>query len=285
MRTRKNRYKRPLTSGSWVSFLTRNLQADIGYRLLHGSFLLLFLVLLSLLLLLGHDILTQMAFFRLNQATITGGDHLTPAEVETAAGLDRHPNILALNSRLLQARLLAHPWIAAADIKRQWPNVLHVHIVEQVPLAVMEFETREMEPAVQLILNSQGELFKAYHADDPTDLPLIRGMRVRDFPIQSGLLSQTSQAIMTLFEILNRPEASIQPDMLALIEVDADLGLALTFKPNPKMPNAARVILGFEQYPQKLQLLQRVLDYLQDRKRGLQWIDLHNPTRLSARME
>lgn len=74
--------------------------------------------------------------FAVRELAVVGVDHLDPAEVARAAGLGVDPHEDAIPVDELTARLLRHPWIAAARAARVSPDTVVVRIVERVPAAI-----------------------------------------------------------------------------------------------------------------------------------------------------
>jgi cell division protein FtsQ len=58
------------------------------------------------------------------------------------------------------------PWIYRAAVRRQWPNVVAIHVVEQLPIARW---------GQSGFLNHEGELFHSDREGDWASLPLLQG--------------------------------------------------------------------------------------------------------------
>ncbi|HSS11739.1 MAG TPA: FtsQ-type POTRA domain-containing protein, partial [Acidimicrobiales bacterium] len=57
------------------------------------------------------------------------------AAVLAVTGLERHPQMIDLNSGRLRRKLMALPWVASAQIQRHWPTTVGIHLSERVPVA------------------------------------------------------------------------------------------------------------------------------------------------------
>lgn len=113
------------------------------------------LVLLSLLA-LGY--LAQMlrpALDRpLQQVKVSGRlSHLTPMKIAAAAAIVPGTHLFAVNLRAVQAKVDALPWVAHAQVTRDWPDTLTVQVVEREPFArwgehgLLDTEGRSFTPA------------------------------------------------------------------------------------------------------------------------------------------
>lgn len=57
------------------------------------------------------------------------------AEVEAATNLQLGTQLLDINTRSIEDRLLTIPWVESATVTRDWPSVLRVEVVERVAVA------------------------------------------------------------------------------------------------------------------------------------------------------
>ncbi len=68
--------------------------------------------------------------------TVSGNHHLGAADVVRAAGVTPDFGWLYYGQRQA-SRLAANPWVASAEVTRQFPDRLDIHITERVPYAVL----------------------------------------------------------------------------------------------------------------------------------------------------
>ena len=125
---------------------------------------------------LVYDLATQCDYFAARQMSIEGTQRLTPETVARQAGIRMGDNILAINLSLVRKRLLAHPWIAEAEVRREIPSRLIIRVKEHQALAMVDFGQK-------FLINRQGQIFKAWDPSDPADLPVISGLDVSDLTV------------------------------------------------------------------------------------------------------
>ncbi|MFT3741746.1 MAG: cell division protein FtsQ/DivIB [Gammaproteobacteria bacterium] len=89
-----------------------------------------------------------------------------------------------LNAHQLSVQLLQMPWVASAEVGRIWPDIVTIHIAEQVAVA---------QWGDQALLNTQGNLFSPPVASFPPHLPQLKGDEQ-----QRVWLWQTYQQLSTL---------------------------------------------------------------------------------------
>ena len=68
-------------------------------------------------------------------AVISPYQRVTQQDIETLVGDITSGGFISLDLSVVRQRLEAHPWIASASVRRQWPNRLQLRIVEEVPIA------------------------------------------------------------------------------------------------------------------------------------------------------
>lgn len=231
-RTRKNRYKKRPRGGKSGSGAKRLLLA-VGLSLGLAAF--------SYLLVVAHALLTQSAYYRAKRLVVSGNQRLSDAEVLAQAGLAPGVQILKLNLGQVHQRLLAHPWIKAAEVGREIPDTLRVTVREHQPLAVVD-----MRMGRRYLLDNAGHLFKSWDATDPQDLPVVTGLAYRDLPIGANTGSDAFDAVMALLTGTGAWETL----SLARVEADPETGLTLVVA-----ESGQRIRMGYGHYPEKLRRL------------------------------
>jgi cell division protein FtsQ len=115
--------------------------------------------------------------FAVRELAVVGVARLDPSEVARAAGLGADPRADAIAADALAARLLRHPWIAAARAARVSPDTVVVRIVERVPAAIWvrgpapDPAGGSDEQAESWLVDAEGRPFAAAGGDD---LPRLR---------------------------------------------------------------------------------------------------------------
>jgi len=253
-----------------------------------GSFMMGFKLLLAVaaviiasgFFILVHDLVTQSDYFKARQLNIEGMQRLTREQVARQAGVYPGINILYANLTLARRRLLAHPWIAEAEVSREIPDSLHIAIKEHTAMAAVDFGQK-------YLMNTRGEIFKARDSSDPQDLPVISGLRLSEVAIygRSRPLQRNSdhpesapvQAVMRVLR-LGGKKGSILPNRdVKQIHVDRQTGLTIHAYESGRTIN-----LGFSDYVGKYRMLSRLFSYVK-RNRNIsdfKRIDLNNLQRI-----
>jgi len=237
-----------------------------GLKLCAGAAL---VVLVSFFFIFVHDVFVQSDYFKAKGIQVEGGQRLTSREIMHQAGVREGINVLSVNLSAARRQLLAHPWIAEAEVQRDIPSGLRIRIREHAPAAVVDLGRR-------FLLNDQGELFKEWETSDAVDLPVVSGFKVSDAravdrPGAARLLSLSAlapasppeparsrplDAVMQVLALGREPGAALPIRQIRTIRVDRELGITVVaFDPGKS------IRLGYDDYPAKYHLLADLLTF------------------------
>jgi len=225
-----------------------------------------------------YDALTQAPHFAIRSVEVGGLERLGREEILEAGGIRPGHNLLALNLESVRNRLLSHPWVEDARVRREIPSVLAIHVEEHRPAALLELDR-------PYLINSRGEIFKEAAPGEAEGLPRVSGLTYRD--IETALPGRPekerrhppSPAHRALAEILHLgmdPPPGLPPGWIRRIRVDRELGLELTaFEPE------MTVRLGYRDYERKVRVLSAIRSYVRQLPVPLELlsVDLANPER------
>ncbi|MFH0728955.1 MAG: FtsQ-type POTRA domain-containing protein [Pseudomonadota bacterium] len=225
---------------------------------------------LSLSLIFIHDVVTQCDFFRAKRITVAGLHRLSEPQVLQQARIEANANILSVNLKLARKRLLRHPWIAEARVARELPDTIAITIREQEPLAVLDLGGK-------FIINTRGEVFKAWEQKDSTDLPLVTGLAFSDIRLPMDNGSPAFEALMSVLQLGQTEGGVLSSSRVRRIHVDQDLGLTLY-----AFDEKTIVKLGYRDFPEKLRRMETLLYRFEKQQdwTGFDSIDLVNPNRV-----
>jgi len=232
------------------------------------------------LFILVHDLTTQSDYFAARQIIIEGNQRISPEQVARQARINLGDNILAANLSLVRKRLLAHPWVAEAEIRREIPSRLIIRIKEHKALALVDFGQK-------FLMNHQGQIFKSWDPSDPANLPVVSGLNVSDLPVFGRIQSSEKngspansapfKAVMQVLQ-MGLEQGSILPNRAVReIKVDRQIGLTLYAFESIKAIN-----LGYSDYPGKYHKLANLFSYFRRYQNTLDFdrIDLNNLERV-----
>ena len=228
------------------------------------------LTVMSFALIAGHDFLTRCGYFSATTIQINGLNRLTASEVLNQAHLKEGVNIMAVNLSLTRKRLMAHPWIAEASVRRQLPDALVLSVIEQVPLAVIDLGRK-------FVINREGDIFKKAESTDIKIFPIISGLSYSDLSLSDQPVGSTFSSVLAVLQLGNEHGSVVPNSILRKVHVDREIGLTLFAFNRPLV-----IRLGHTNYPAKYKVLAQVLSYFNTHQADLEidWIDLNDPERI-----
>ncbi len=228
----RNLYRRGGSSpGSW----RRPALFTFGFLILAG-------VSISLVL-LYHQLLTSPRFCikNIKNLEIVGLGRLTPETILEQAHLGPETNLLALRPGQVERALLAHPWIARAELTRIWPHRLRLRLKEREPVALVQM-------GELYYVDRQGCLFKPLSPGDPHNFPVITGLGPEHFRQGEGPVPEVLAQAFKLLELLKTASPPLNLENISELHVDLERGFTLYAN-----GLGGGVDLGFTEHQGKLQ--------------------------------
>ena len=245
------------------------------------------LLITSVLFVFVHDVITQCDYFKALSFKIAGAQRLSQNQIIEAARVQKGMNVLDVNLAMARKRLLAHPWIADAEIRREIPAGLHIKIQEHSPLAIIDLGRK-------FLLNENGRVFKEWTDRDPANLPLVSGLALSDIRVHGKTAAQPSlngmdpsqlehpqndpfEAVMQVLRLGRQTRSILSNRNIRQIKVDREIGITLVAFKQMKT-----ILLGYYNYPLKFNMLKDILSHGKHRRSFPEFdrIDLNNVNRI-----
>lgn len=214
----------------------KNLNGGNHNRKPPRKFLLMGMALISLALGLGfgakhiYHRLCQCDFFQITAVKIDGNRMTSKEQIAALSRVDIHSNLLAIDVVQVQSLLESHPWIARAEVIRDWPNRLLIQVQEKNPVALLNRETG------LFYLDIQGHIIAAAGPAQDLDFPVITGLE--NFSLNTSESAQIPgplQDIIDLLQLANRNNPLLPQQNISEIHVveQGELVLHLLDRPFP----------------------------------------------------
>jgi cell division protein FtsQ len=84
-------------------------------------------------------VMTNTAFFRVQEIAVTGAVKVSPHEVVALSRLERGQHMFAFKSESVRSLVMTHPWIRSAAVGRRFPGVVEIVVTERTPLACVPY--------------------------------------------------------------------------------------------------------------------------------------------------
>jgi cell division protein FtsQ len=231
----QNSYRRNRFKGASRKTWLRSLACVFGLLTLAGFCL--------GLVVLYHQLLTCSLFCikDIHNIEIVGAKRLSRHVVLQQAGLHPGDNLLAIRPGRVEQALMTHPWIAKAEVSREWPRGLLIKIQERYPVALVQIGEN------LLYMDRQGILFKPLSPGDPHNFPVITGLTPEQFRHPAGDLPEVVAQAFQLMAVLKKTPPPLNLENISEIHADLERGFTL-------YANGLRVALdvGFKDFSDKL---------------------------------
>lgn len=81
--------------------------------------------------------LAQTPVFDVDRIEVRGGEHVRAATLRWASGVHTGDALLTMDEHGAEASIETLPWVADADVRREWPNTVRISVTERVPAALV----------------------------------------------------------------------------------------------------------------------------------------------------
>jgi cell division protein FtsQ len=205
--------------------------------------------------------------FGVAEIITTGARHRSPEDLATTAGITKGQNVFTTDLDKARARLLADPWISDANLGRQLPGTIFVHVVERQAAGLLA--TNEGTYVVQ----RDGAIIKKVEPGDPTDLHVVTGVHVQQLvDDREGATRTVARALDLASDYDHSPLAAAKPLEEVHVESNGEMTLIVG-------KSAVAIKLGAAPYRRKLEQAVRVVAELDRRGAKPDAIMLDNDAR------
>ena len=216
-----------------------------------------FIGVLSLTSIFAYDFSTQSVFFNIKKIELSGAKRISKKALLNFAGLTFEKNILAMNLLSFEKKIISHPWILSARVKRNLPSVLSISIIEHEPIAIIKIENR-----ADILINTHGKPFKEYNPlkDNIKNLPVVTGI---DLAKANNLYGFNGSLFNSIMDFLQSCDCS------TIGQINADQNTGITIEARDiynQQPigeqGIVQIKLGFDNFKTKLNKAKNISEYI-----------------------
>lgn len=263
VRVKGNRRKKGKKKRDWKKIFHRVLRLSVALGsvslIVSGGFL-------SLRILFDSD------YFRIDRIRVQNEQRVSREDILALSDIEPGQSIFELDLDLIGRKIEENPWIAKASVSRVLPREVLFQVEERVPRAVVSL-------GYLYYVDSSGEIFKQLGPDDRLDYPLISGLD-REYLLQNPVEARQMlrDAMALIDELETRKKFNLED--VSEVSCDRDNGLVLY-----TYVGGVPVRMGFGNFKDKLDRLERVFKELQPRLLALKHIDLNVSERVIVRLD
>lgn len=199
--------------------------------------------------------LSRIHWFGLRHIEVLGELHQTTREeLSEWSKITPGINLFSVSLDKLLARMLEHPWVREATVRRQPPDTLSISVVEYTPRALALIDRL-------YFISGDGTVFKSLEHET-----------TRDFPVFTGLTKNDPKTVAQMLKLLTILEASsLEKNFgVAEIHVNPNLGFSVTTLKHPM-----EILLGQDSFENKLARLEVILQTPDIVAKQIERIDLN----------
>jgi cell division protein FtsQ len=183
--------------------------------------------------------------FQVKEIDLAAAQHAKREELLALAGVAVGDRLLALDPDAVAARLARHPWIAAAQVSRRLPSVLHVDVVERRATAVASL-------GGLYLVDETGRPFKRARMDEAEGLPVLTGI---DRERYAKLPEAGAAAFREALAVIGEYQSRASRPALSEVSIDPRFGFSLIL-----LEGGAEIRLGRGEINKKLARFDQILE-------------------------
>ena len=136
----------------------------------------------------GVDRMFAARGFAVRTITVSGQERTAPDSIYRAIEVQPGDPMLAVDPGAVRARLVDLPWISDAEVRRQFPDLLSVHLIEKRPFALWR------NGSSLWVIERSGSVITTADRDAFVHLPLLLGEGAPDAaaPLLDALAKRTA---------------------------------------------------------------------------------------------
>jgi cell division protein FtsQ len=217
------------------------------------------------------SVVTHARMLQVDRIVVHGNERLSKSEVAALLSGLRGTSLVWADLDLWRKRLLASPWIRDASLRRSLPSTVEVVVAERQPVGVGRIH------GAMYLVDESGIIIDQYgpqYAD--LDLPIIDGLSTQS--ADDGALTDEPRAELAarvIAALKGRPEVAKR---LSQVDV-SDLHNATVILTG----DAAVILLGEDQFLQRLQSYLDLASALRERVAEIDYVDLRFDDRIYVR--
>jgi cell division protein FtsQ len=238
--------------------------------------------------------LTTAPAFAIDAIELKGLARLTRAELLHSAGIATGMNVFARSPEEIHARLLRHPWILSAEVKRELPSRIRITVRERDPIALLVVEAcsapvskgGDDDPACDeasslYLVSADAKMFKRMSGKEAIDLPVVTGITRQRLAADADLSRRVvTQAVGLMHEY--RASDLWRRNPIGEIHLESNDGFSLYVG-----DDLTYVRLGAPPFAQKLSRMKKVFERLEHEHARAEYVYLDNeqrPDRVAVRL-
>ncbi len=210
--------------------------------------------------------------FRIDTIRVEGNQRLCEQTLVALSDVRSGMSTFSLDLDLIGRKIAENPWVKEARIERIFPRQVRIKVVEREPVAIVNL-------GFLYYLDADAVVFKVLDGSDSLDFPVVTGFdRTRLELARQEDRDELMQVVGLMMDLQQRQLFGLHK----VSEVHKEPGGGLSVY---TAENGVRIRLGYGNYGEKLDRLERIYALLRPKMRMLEYIDLNVDEKVIVRIE
>jgi cell division protein FtsQ len=207
------------------------------------------------------------------EVRIMGCMNIVESELLDLAKVNFRSNLVNLDLREISRRLARHPWVERASVRRDFSGkALIIEVQERVPRALILLDEL-------YLMDRNGEIFKKADPKEKLDFPVLTGLNLAEWKRKEPrAMELLQQAVELLDQMEGRKIFTIRE--VSEIHLSRKGGLTLY-----TLKEGIPIRLGWGDYGDKLNRLEKVLPDLRNKLRNVEYLALNYSKKVVVKMK
>ncbi len=213
----------------------------------------------SIAVLVALALFPRSALFPIRAITVEGADHLSPDDVIARAQLQVGDRLFAVPASDVAARIMAHPWIASADVHLERSGTVRIRLTERSPYAAVGIAKE------YYVVDRDGITLERLQL--PPDLPILTvdGTGLARPQLGTSIPPRSARVALEVLEML--PPHLVRPGVQMTVGAGGDLTLMTE--------DRIAILLGQARgLQERTVLLVPLLEAVRRQPGGIEYVDL-----------
>lgn len=211
-------------------------------------------------------------YFRVDTVRVLNAHRVPQKEILALSDIRPGVNIFSIDLDMVGRKIEENPWISTARVDREFPRRVTIRVTERVPKAIVNL-------GYLYYVDASGKIFKLLEKGDDLNFPVITGID-RQFLLQN--LDKGRHLLAAAMDLLGKIGDKACFNLKDVAELHVDHNGEFTLYTTT---GAVPIHVGWGNFAEKLDRLERIFPQLEPRLSALQYIDLNVMDRIVVKVD
>ncbi len=221
--------------------------------------------------LLGRLVIAS-GYFRVDTVRVLNQHRVSKKEILALSDIRPGMNIFNIDLDMVGRKIEENPWIATAQVDREFPREVSIRVTERVPKAIVNL-------GYLYYVDGSGKIFKLLKKGDDLNFPVVTGID-RQFLLQNP--EKGYRLLAAAMDLLGKIGDKSRFNLNDVAELHVDHKGEFTLYTTT---GAVPIRVGWGDFAEKIARLERIFPQLEPSLSALQYIDLNVMDRIVVKVD